>query len=166
MNILPTDRIINTHEQNIDFRKISCSDQKIGYKPKGLWYALGDAWLQWVRSEEPGWEQPYNYKIEVNLNRMIVLDTIQKVKLFSHTKVFGVYDTYLNSSNHKYSDEFKKMNVVIDWPYICKKFSGIELNPYFYELRFDYLWYNGWDVPSGCIWRKDAIKKITRIKND
>ena len=25
------------------------------------------------------------------------------------------------------------------------------------------LWYSGWDVASGCIWKSDAIKNIKKI---
>jgi hypothetical protein len=44
-------------------------------------------------------------------------------------------------------------------------YDGIEINPYFYNLRFahDLMWYYAWDVPSGCFWKARCKKKITLI---
>jgi hypothetical protein len=158
MPIKPTDRIINTNAENVDFRKVPASLQQIGSKPIGIWYALGNAWLEWIETEMPRRKKPYNFKIEVNLNKMIVLNTIKAVEDF--IKLYAVLPSRHNPMNNNF---IKNWLIEINWPEVCKKYSGIELNPYFSQLHHDYMWYNVWDVPSGCIWKEDAIKRILKV---
>ena len=56
-------------------------------------------------------------------------------------------------------------NRSIDWQRVLEDYDGIEVNPYFYELRLTHnlIWYYGWDVPSGCFWKASAKKKITLL---
>jgi hypothetical protein len=60
----------------------------------------------------------------------------------------------------------RKYNIAekINWKVVSQKYSGIEINPYVWSRRNELFWYYGWDVASGCIWDKNAIKKITRIQ--
>ena len=51
----------------------------------------------------------------------------------------------------------------IDWIKVSKQYSGIEINPYQHSNRYTSMWYYGWDVASGCIWKNDLIKNITKI---
>ena len=46
----------------------------------------------------------------------------------------------------------------IDWKKVASKYDGIEINPYQFEARYQYLWYYGWDVASGCIWNLKSVK--------
>ena len=38
------------------------------------------------------------------------------------------------------------------------KYDGIEINPYQFEARYQYTWYYGWDIASGCIWNLSGVK--------
>ena len=60
-------------------------------------------------------------------------------------------------------DKFDSIH--IDWPRVVNDYDGIEVNPYFYELRLAHnlIWYYGLDVPSGCFWKASAKKKITLL---
>ena len=123
---------------------------QITSKPLGLWYEIDGAWLKWVESEMPEWKhQRYTgaFKIEVDLSKMLVLRT--KSSVYRFTKKYS--ETWPGT-------HFKSIN----WSKVAEKYSGVEFNPYFRELRFemDLVWYYGIDVPSGCIWKKDAVKKV------
>ena len=119
------------------------------YKPKGLWYAIDNAWVDWCESEMPGWVQPYIYTFDILVdNNMLCLDTIELVRQFS--KAYG-------RQVYRHLRE-------IDWVQVTKDYDGVEFNPYFYDQRFasDTLWYNGIDVPSGVIFNTDIVQNLKR----
>ena len=120
------------------------------FKPKGLWYAIGTEWIDWVRDEMPHWEGNIIYKIEVNPSKMLFITNKNELASFS--------DTYKIINNES--------NVIryIDWKRVAEKYSGIEIAPYQSVARYDITWYYTWDVASGCIWKKDGIISIKRIK--
>jgi len=97
----------------------------------------------------PEWKHKHLYKIEVNLSNLLILDSEQKIKVFVIN--FGM-------NKNKWFTE-------INWELVAKKYSGVEFNPYFYSLRLKptMTWYNGIDVASGCVWNKNAIKKIVKL---
>jgi hypothetical protein len=41
---------------------------------------------------------------------------------------------------------------------LTDKYDGIEINPYQFEARYQYLWYYGWDIASGCVWNLNNVK--------
>lgn len=57
----------------------------------------------------------------------------------------------------KFHNKFKTNDIIIsiDWPTVAKLYAGIEISPYQYNYRLKsgFIWYYGWDVASGCIWR-------------
>lgn len=50
-------------------------------KPYGLWYAVGDEWVEWLRSEMGG-ATGHVYEIEVDISRLVVIDTTAKLLAF------------------------------------------------------------------------------------
>ncbi len=124
------------------------------FKPYGLWYAIGNSWLKWCLSEEPGWIGKYIYEIKLNPEANILFIKNEK-SVFSFSKKYGKKDNNYSLSK----------SVLINWQRVMKDYDGIEINPYFRNLRHNYnlIWYNGWDIPSGCIWNSNAKKKIILI---
>ena len=110
-------------------------------KAYGLWLSVNDAWKQWAESSNFPVGK-IKYKVEIEEEKVLILDTKEKVAEF----------------NKKYSE-----NGWIDWIRVSNEFSGIVFNPYFYKLRFVYLWYSGIDVPSACIWNLSNIKSIEEV---
>jgi len=152
VKILSTDRIVNTKDSDLSFKNTNQSIRYDSYKPSGLWYGFGSSWLDWVASEMPERKYKHLYKIEVNPSKLLVLNNERKVKLFAIN--FG-----LNKEKWEWTTE-------INWELVAKKYSGVEFNPYFYSLRLKPTmvgWYSGIDVASGCVWNKDAIKKIVKL---
>lgn len=142
------------HVSNKKLRKFSIKSttkQEINFKPKGFWYAFGDAWLKFARSEGLGGGK-YLYKVEVNEANILKLSTAEEIENF--TEEF--------SPGGKYED--LPGGLFIDWPRVAEKWNGIELNPYVTEKRFSLGWYNTLDIASGCIWNKRAIKKIKLVE--
>ena len=84
---IPNDkRVIMTKNGNLQFNQQLVGTQKAAeLKPKGLWYAIGDEWIQWVKSESPQWAEQYLYEIQLDLSKILVLDTVEKVKSINDT---------------------------------------------------------------------------------
>lgn len=123
-------------------------------KPIGLWYAIGSSWIDWCIGEEYGGIGIYIYEVELNSNANILfLDN--KEDIFTISKKYKRKDEYFKYSHFNY----------INWKEIMSDYDGIEVSPYFYDLRlaFDLIWYSFWDVSSGCIWKANAKKKITLL---
>lgn len=114
-------------------------------KPIGFWYGFGSSWIDWVNSEMPEWNYEHIFKINVNSNRILQINTLDELLEFD--KQFSVNNGYKN----------------IDWKRVAKSYNGIEINPYQYKARFNISWYYGWDVASGCIWNPKAITNIEKL---
>jgi len=132
------ERVHNCKDEEIKFKKYQ---QVRGAKPQGFWYGFGDSWMKWVRREMPEWEFENYFKVEVDKNKILILDTIKKAEEFTE----------------QYSDD----PFSIEWSEVSKEYSGIEIPDYNEVSKFQ--WMSTWDVSSGCIWDKNAIKKIRKI---
>ena len=138
-----------------NFKSVETFEQKERhFKPRGLWYGIGSEWIDWVRSEMPQWEKNYNHIYEIFLNEPRIL------RLNSEDAVLKFSEDYRprTTKNRGYG--------LINWQNVALDYSGIELNPYFWDLRYNNrtLWYSAWDIPSGCVWKSDAIIDIKEIK--
>ena len=59
-------------------------------------------------------------------------------------------------------NEYQMDYDTVNWDYVAQDYSGIEIIPMVWGKRNSY-WYDGWDIPSGCIWDEDAIKGVKKI---
>ncbi len=126
--------------------------QSQDYKPQGLWYGIDDAWLKWCESEMPQWIRPYNYALEIDYSKMLILATEAELLDFTDRyKCKGGFGSFAQQ--------------LIDWSLVAHKYSGIEIPTYFWDCRFTLMWYYGWDCASGCIWKADAIRSVTKEEN-
>tara|TARA_R100000908_G_C3636881_1_gene75038 strand:- start:22 stop:555 length:534 start_codon:yes stop_codon:yes gene_type:complete len=130
-------------EQGINYKPISPNEQKINMKPKGLWYGIGNSWIDWVRTEMPEWETEQAYALSLNKSSMLTIRTYEELIEFDKQYSEGEY---------------------INWMEVAKKYDGIEIAPYISRARFEILWYYGWDVASGCIWGPNVINDSQIIK--
>lgn len=120
------------------------------WKPKGLWYALGTGWIDWCISEMPQWLHNTNaFRLKIHADKILFINTLKKLEAF----------------DKKYRQKGKYGIERINWLAIAKKYHGVEIAPHFWKRRYDFnfMWYSGWDVASGCIWNKDAIIRIEKI---
>lgn len=138
------DRIHMTSDESIRFNPVEQDDGLSIVKPRGLWYAIGTAWIDWVRTEMPAWEKDHIYKIDINKSKILTLKNWRDVP----------EEYRVRSKNYEFRPSFIL---------ISKDYSGIELlNPSNDTSSWDY----GWDIPSGCIWDMDGIKDITKISTN
>jgi hypothetical protein len=149
------DRIIMSKYDSITFNPDMVREQRVGPKPSGLWYGIGDSWIRWVRNEMEDWEHDNVFKININESNIVIIRTYDELIAFDAK--YGVY------SESRLVFESGRM---IDWGKVANDYGGIEIAPYIVEARYGIDWYRGWDVASGCIWNKDTITGIDKLVID
>lgn len=110
-------------------------------KPRGFWYGFGSEWIDWTRSEMPEWTGKYIYKVDIGNSNVLKLSNQMELAMFDRQ-----YEASRDGGIFK------------DWVAVSKKYDGIEINPYQWSSRRNYIWYYGWDVASGCVWNLTDIK--------
>lgn len=155
-------RIIMSKSNNIEFVPTPLSQQKIGFKPKGLWYGIGDSWISWVKSEMPDWERDNVFIIEIKENYILRITNYDELIEFENKYLTDDFD-----KNDRKSIIISRMgDKQINWTKVAEDFLGIEIAPYIYQARDSHPWYYGWDVASGCIWGDGVITKITKLNDE
>ncbi len=146
----PDKRYIFTPEKITGFHNVEQDrkDAHFNLKPSGLWYACGPEWVDWVMTDWWGHQEKWRYLYEVHVNprQMLVIRDVEELDEFDRT--------WRNRRN-KYSGP--------DWTALAKRYAGIEICPYQWSRRMDFMWYYGWDVASGCIWNERAIDGFTLV---
>jgi hypothetical protein len=132
--------------------KDTASEQKVGPKPRGLWYECGDEWHQWLKYEMPHWLADANHRYELKLD-------YSKMKVIRNERELDAFhDKYKTSEPGGYGRRG------IDWPRVAREYDGVEICPYVVSRRMSPVdWYYGWDVASGCVWRKRAVLAIREV---
>lgn len=147
--------MIYTHIANepitaIEERSQSREQIRCNEKPSGLWYSVDGGWEEWCASEMPGWleRNKVRYTLTLGEERILRLTTEDAIRSFDRQFNKPVYKSLYSP----------------DWESVSAEWDGIEIAPYCWECRLDYMWYYGWDCASGCLWRpRGAV--LTR-KND
>jgi hypothetical protein len=119
----------------------------IGFKPKGLWYGVGDAWVEWMGSDARYWLKDVQYLYEVQVPwdmKMLHIRSVQGLDEFDED--YG-YDTIPPALRSHYSS-----NNAVHWKKVSWLWQGIEIAPYQRDRRMSLDWYYGWDGASGCVW--------------
>ena len=119
-------------------------------KPKGFWVSVDgqDDWKSWCQAEEFHLHRlTYRHKVYLTpeaRTRVLTLEDEQEVLSFSNE--FSLAPSRYN----------------MDWAEIAKRWAGVIIAPYMWELRRDTrtTWYYGWDCASGCIWDASVIRDI------
>lgn len=121
--------------------------QRVNFKPKGLWYSIGGAWIEWMQSEMPSWytAAAHLYEVELSPDARIVRLTSER-DLAAFEDGFSVDDATTGRIRS------------IDWERVAGLWDGIEFSPYVWSARMKYMWYSMVDVPSGCVWNTDAAR--------
>ena len=119
-------------------------NQKVTMKPFGFWYGFGSEWIDWTRSEMPEWVGKYIYSVDIGNTNVLQIKTHMELMMFNRE-----YQSNLSDTGHRR---------LIDWKKVADKYDGIEINPYQFEARYQYLWYYGWDIASGCVWNLKNVK--------
>lgn len=147
-----SNRIIMSKDTSINFKPVSIDSQDVYFKPKGLWYGIGTAWIDWVRTEMPDWESDNVFLIDIDTTKIKVLSTLDEIIAFN--KEYGVVDANSSFKNTFFS------NRDIDWRKVASEYSGFEISPYIWKARNLFMWYSTFDIASGCIWDGSIIKQV------
>lgn len=126
-------------------------------KPKGLWVSVEDSnhsWHDWCIDEDfsiGALQFPHRVELIPDAN-ILLLDTDDKILAFGQQ--------YNNPPEDV--PDLQDMTWWINWRAVAKKFHGIIIAPYSFNLQLDHRcsWYYGWDCASGVIWNKRAIEKL------
>lgn len=157
-------RIVNTNSTELNLKReyILSDITWEGIKPTGLWYSLGNEWIDWCEGNMCGWVKPKIIEIEIDLSKMLIIETIDDVE-----NCIKKYSKELYSGSHLFN---------IDWEEMSCHYTGIEIRNYhslkwgrmnFFsrkkfthkiDFKIDDLWLSAWDVSSGCIWDLSIIK--------
>ena len=155
------------------------------HKPPGLWYGFKHYWGEnlllkmWYISINYNIKQPNKkykinnlYKLVLKKNSLTDIDNPDKNKILSLKTKKDIQKftiKYYNNKLHK-----------ILWYNVMQDYGGIEI-PRFHKKLHEYNlpltidnskkniyhkiaeWYNGWDVPSGCIWNSNVQHSIIKI---
>ena len=153
--LTPNDRVIMSDEEVINFTDTN-QEKSPSDKPNGLWYAIGNEWVNWVRGNNSEWESDNLHKIEIG-EGILILDTENKIEDFSHTYGLTFSEYYNTSIIHDSIDYIK-------WGDVSKIYNGIEIiKPRSYSNY--YRWLPSWDISSGCVWNKNGVNSIKLIGN-
>jgi len=137
-----------THNSNTPLATLKFSDltQASGIKPKGFWFALDDSWHDWCSSEGmTSWIGKYDIAVDLDMSNMAILDTPLKVLAF----------------DSKYKTDHFGLN---NWCMVADDYDGYYMSEEMvFKFRLTQLWVNALDIPSGCIWNKKPVIKVTRL---
>lgn len=144
-------RVVFTTLDHIDgTRKYEQEPNSMEYaptKPKGMWYALGGEWNNFLKY----WDHQYIYQnvfyVDIDYTNILRINTKERFENFTQ----------------QYNLKPEKEGFFIDWIRVAKEYKGIEIIPMRHESKLKHFWYYGWDIPSGCIWDTSAIKNSTKI---
>jgi len=86
--------------------------------------------------------------IEVDMSRVLRLSTTAEILAFTE--------------EHATFTDPRRLRQVVNWTAVMERYGGIEIAPYNWELRLDQRtwWYYTWDVASGCIWDRSALREL------
>ena len=131
-------------------------------KPNGLWYAKGNSWMEFVRTELVEMTEDAKYVYAIGFDKSKILSITSGRQAERVTYMFKDY---------KLS---RKANIsIVDWDRITKiGKAGVEFIPYergYFSPDYSMAWYAGIDVPSGCIWDTSILTTkqiVAELKED
>jgi hypothetical protein len=149
---------------NIKHLSFEVDKNTIKRKPPGLWFALGDEWLQHLKKTN-FWMNKYNYvyELELDMSKMIMVNTMKELQNFSSE--YGVLrkDTSVVDIDwNMVITRTKKQGIIVphNFKKSHRKYSYFnKITNVFHDLE----WYLSWDIASGVIWNSTAIKNINMI---
>ena len=124
------------------------------WKPEGLWYGIDNSWRDWVDGNMPEWKGQYKTPISLDLDYGHGIDKVIKLTRPELVQQF-------TNAFQKELIPGRSMMSGIDWNEVANRFGGVEISPFQPSNNMD--WYDSWDVASGAIWNKRAIKGSQKI---
>lgn len=135
-------------------------------KPEGLWYSYGDHWFQFILGDgETLGVKRYVYKINIDTKFVLRLRGAKAIDGF--TEEYGPGGSHVDPNDGAAMLRWLARLNWINWTRLSKNYAGIEIAPYCWARRLTMhtQWYYSWDVASGVVWDKKAVKKVTLVED-
>lgn len=154
-------RLHMSRHKALSIKKFKEKEQKIEMKPTGLWYGLGDSWIDWCMNEVSGWLSPYIYELVLDEDKVLKVSNIAEFEKLEQ-EYLGVPEHFKLLQDMTTLGDPRMMSFFnqIDYPKIAETYGAIEIAPYIWKKRLESIWYYPWDCASGCIWNRSAIKEL------
>jgi hypothetical protein len=131
------------------------------FKPKGLWFAQGDEWLQHMKKTHIKMTKyNYLYELELDVKQLIMITNLKDLHDFSKRYCVKGDKNCFSINWHKVGQNTNKAGIIISPNLIAiiRKYKEDTLE-YFEGMQ----WYLTWDIASGVIWNTKAVKAFTLI---
>lgn len=131
-----------------DYDMFRIYQAKYTFKPSGLWYSVGNSWLDWCKKFFPDNLGKCNYSVQIGFAaKMLCLN--------SNTDIIQFHYRYKRKArNNKFAG--------IDWTKVMKEYDGIEITPYGdisnILVSEGFNWHSEWCASSGCVWNLAHVK--------
>lgn len=125
-------------------------------KPHGIWYACGAEWAEYMLSDFPSAMNKLVALYKMELGRGVL-------RLTSTEEILAFDEQY---GEEQSATAGRRGGWYIHWDAVSAQYSGIEICPYNWDLRFPLRWYYGWDVASGCIWDPVGIGNLKLVASE
>lgn len=137
-------------------------EQGSSMKPNGLWYAKGNSWMEFMRTEVSEMVENAKYVYAIGFDKSKVVSITSGRQAERVTYMFKNYELS------------QRANVdIVDWDRMTKiGKGGVEFIPYdrgYMSANYRMVWYSGIDVPSGCIWDTSILttkQVVAELKED
>jgi len=151
---LRSDQRVTLLNQPLNLEMLNNIQQKGGVmKPSGLWYSLGNEWIEFAKSEMRDKFDGHEYLYELEVRTTTIDSPNSSAVLLIDTREDAL--ELLKRSGIEQPSRFSSME--IKWAHIARHYGGIEVRdealPVFY----------GWDINSGCVWNKGAITNVETL---
>lgn len=132
------------HLSDKPFTKFRNRKLGIGLKPAGLWLAPSGVWKKYIKEELGGDIPKYEYEFDINMTKIITLDTYKDVSEFQE----------------KYKEDWKPKQYIINWDRVKKDYDGIYIKNAQIKKAKEFIWYSTFDVESICVWANLSSPKL------
>ena len=126
-----------------------------GWKPRGFWVTTPteDGWLEWCKSEL--------FHIDnLETESAVTLKDDADLMIITTIESFDTFVDQYRAPLYPGAKPFGGKHEGINWPEVIEDYQGIIIAPYFYERRYDHMWYSSFDVASGVIWDLGAVLRV------
>jgi hypothetical protein len=113
-------------------------------KPAGIWYAKGGTWLRYLTTDLEIWLADAVYVWEIEIDRTHVRMLNEESDTWRCVEGYGVGEG---------------VHATLDWAALARDgYSGVEIEQYHLDIRYEQGWYYAMDIESGVLWDEGAVR--------